>query len=497
MADRKALVALVVLAACGPAMELSPDTAQVEASGPGVSFELLHSDESVTWALEPAELGSIDGAGSKVTYTPPAQVGARTRVKLIAKAEGGAEARATIDVDPFAGAALRLSSDGPDAVRPRVEIVDSEGQAQIVEGGGTVMGLSPGTYSARALSSRRRGPIVDELFTGALTAASIELRAGEITTVPVHYQRRGGSGLLWSGALDADGVEAFGPTVLALGGERRASVVLSTRRFDALALDPDGALWGADATANALVRLRAGLLDVPGRPPPDVELGAHDGSIARPAAMAFARDGALWIANTERRELARFAPEHLLSSGSPAVTHRLSLDALEHATGLAFDARGQLWVALGELDALVAFTAEQLEQGGAQTPTRRIDAANGSLDRPGQPAFDPSGRLWVPNENTGQVVAFTSEQLDQGGTPDPAIVLTHETLQGAHAVAIDSASGLWAATGLGTLVRYAPGRLRASGDSAPAVVIGAPGSGRSKGLLLNPPGRGTPLAFDE
>ena len=196
----------------------------------------------------------------------------------------------------------------------------------------------------------------------------------------------------------------------------------------------------------------------------------------------------LWIASTSSRAMLRLAPAQLVGDGyvSPASVVTPSGMPLHSLVGAAFDTAGRLWVTDQGDSLLLGLSPVGLDAPASPAVATIITATARSLSAPVGLAFDARNRLWVANFGNGTLVRFDPAQLAATGAPAPAVVIAG--LDRPTALAFDAAGSLWVSDMKAqTIVAYGAEQLEASGTPAPRVRIAVSGD-----TLASPTG----LAFD-
>lgn len=182
----------------------------------------------------------------------------------------------------------------------------------------------------------------------------------------------------------------------------------------------------------------------------------------------------LWIASGSSPAILRLAAPQLLAGGrqNPSATVTTSSATLFTINSLAFDRTGTLWVASEDDSLLLAFSPDALAASGFTAASRVIRPTQRSLRAPSAIAFDRLQRLWVANFETGTLVRFDPEQLAASGAPTPAVIisgLSHPT-----GIAFDAEGSLWVANSRSnTVEKYSGAQLEASGSPTPQVELSA------------------------
>jgi DNA-binding beta-propeller fold protein YncE len=194
-------------------------------------------------------------------------------------------------------------------------------------------------------------------------------------------------GLLPLGASSA-APEHFGALVEAHADLRGAS---------AAAFDGDGNLWVCESGRDRLIQIFTDgeRRTIGGR-------GAEAGRFLRPAGIACASDGRVFVSDTGNHRV-----QVLDAQGAPLAafgTRGRGADGLCEPRGIALDSRRVL--VADSLNARVAcFTLDG-------TPLAPLDAG-GALQRPCAVALDALGRVWIADEGTQRIV-----RLDASGAID-------------------------------------------------------------------------------
>jgi sugar lactone lactonase YvrE len=222
-------------------------------------------------------------------------------------------------------------------------------------------------------------------------------------------------------------------------------------------------------------------------PDPDPVPGPVPDPIEGPVPGA-SKNAGLWAASGSSPTVLRLAPDQLTASATvaPRTAVFVSNAELIEPLGIAFDRSGTLWVASHSDSVLAGFRPDAVARSGATTASIVIRPSGGSLSGPAGLAFDAAHRLWVSNADNGTIVRYDPAQLVASGAPAPGVVL--RGLGQPDGLAFDAAGSLWVSDAeTRTISAFSPAQLAASGDPAPAIVISAVGAS-----LANPRG----IAFD-
>ena len=92
---------------------------------------------------------------------------------------------------------------------------------------------------------------------------------------------------------------------------------------------------------------------------------------------------------------------------------------------MAFDSSGNLWVTNAGNSTVVSFTPAQLAAQALPANVVLGDDGSGSLSTPWGLTFDSSNRLWVSNYTTGTLSKYGPGQLTASGSPTPRKSLTN------------------------------------------------------------------------
>jgi sugar lactone lactonase YvrE len=154
----------------------------------------------------------------------------------------------------------------------------------------------------------------------------------------------------------------------------------------------------------------------------------------------------------------------------PATIITTPSAGLETVSAMAFADDGTLWVVSQDDSLLLGFAPGALSSSGPQSASVVISSNHGSLSGPTGIAFDRAGQLWVANPGNGTLVRFQPEQLIASGAPTPRVILSgfgHPT-----GIAIDRVGGLWFTDrAANTVSRLTFGELATTGTPQPTVGI--------------------------
>jgi sugar lactone lactonase YvrE len=192
----------------------------------------------------------------------------------------------------------------------------------------------------------------------------------------------------------------------------------------------------------------------------------------------FDTHGNLWLVDAGGNGSVHEISKAQLAMGSaditPAVTITSGTTLASPAFG-AFDKTGNLWVSSLGTSSVVEYSVSQLTTSGDKAPSVIVQSS--FLGEPGQLQFDSKGNLWVANEHDDIVVEFTKAQLASSGSPDPMVILSNPTagapnLATPWGLQFDSDGNLWVFNyTTGTIVKFKPAQLRASGSPLPKIVL--------------------------
>ena len=180
----------------------------------------------------------------------------------------------------------------------------------------------------------------------------------------------------------------------------------------------------------------------------------------------------LWTVSGSPAALLRLDTLQLADTGKqfPATILTTPSAGLETVSAMAFADDGTLWVVSQDDSLLLGFAPGTLASSGARAASVVISSNHGSLSGPTGLAFDRAGQLWVANPGNGTLVRFQPEQLTASGAPAPKVVLSgfgHPT-----GIAIDRVGGLWFTDKATNAVsRLTFGELATTGTPQPTVGI--------------------------
>jgi streptogramin lyase len=205
--------------------------------------------------------------------------------------------------------------------------------------------------------------------------------------------RYGPDGRLWVVSYDANQIRAYDPASLASGSPRPAIVIRGPRIGSPtdLAFDTVGHLWIANQDSGELVAYTAEQLRTSGAPAPATIVHIAGFGSGTAEAIAFDREGRLWVSGYDDDAVVAVAPGDL-HDGSPPIQERLSLATGSGPIGLTVDERDRLWIAEATADTVAAYA---LSPGG---PPRRPSTTlrSPALIMPHSVTFDAAGNAWVP-----------------------------------------------------------------------------------------------------
>ena len=251
---------------------------------------------------------------------------------------------------------------------------------------------------------------------------------------------------------------------------------------------PINGLWTSSGSEPELLRISTEQLAKSATLDPATHITTPSATLFTLNSVAFDDFGAMWVASQDDSVLVGFIQGSLTSSRSRSakIVIKSNARSLSAPSGLAFDPQNRLWVSNAETGTLVRYDAEQLEQGGSPAPA--VVLAN--MGHPNALAFDAQGALWVADTRNHRLVKFASAKLEMSGSPTPDVQLSgaSSSLEAPSGLAFDRSGRLWVTDpGRQTLVAYSAAQLAASGSPVPAVILA--GTSESAGIP-------TGIAFD-
>jgi streptogramin lyase len=150
---------------------------------------------------------------------------------------------------------------------------------------------------------------------------------------------------------------------------------------------------------------------------------------------------------------------------------------------LAFDPSGDLWVANDDNDTIVELTKAELAKPNPVPSVTISEATPYELSQPYGMVFDRSGDLWVVSNGNSSVYEFTKSQLAKSGAPVPHTTITAGIYTSPGGDAFDSAGDLWLCT-QNEVLEYSKHELDKA-NPQPTVTISSTGCGD---LVFTPAG---------
>ncbi|MCS7058810.1 MAG: hypothetical protein NZL94_08035 [Meiothermus sp.] len=374
---------------------------------------------------------------------------------------------------------LRVEVAGlPPGLPARLRVSGPGGYSQTLTGSQSLR-VAAGPYALQAETLADSHPIVRQAYRGG--QSRICVRANRTTSARIEYRLIPTSGRVWFGEQLRHRVYGFPRSQLGAAGMLRPSPDANTQAFAALAFDREGNLWIARRFGSEphLYRYAATSL---GRenPTPDRRINLRGLSQNhRVNALAFDREGNLWIAAYTADSVFRLSAAQLESAGSgpTALAPQVTL-SVAGPSSLAFDREGNLWVGRGEAGSLaepevLRYNRARLGRSipAGQGPDRNLTTLHWNrINRLGNSslAFDREGNLWVMSLVSGTLHRLPKEVLSGTGSqtfdnPDAdgilRIFLGNGRLYG---MAFDEGGGLWVTYGSDRLAWLSPAQLTAS-----------------------------------
>lgn len=303
---------------------------------------------------------------------------------------------------------------------------------------------------------------------------------------------------LWTASGNPSEILRLDATQLSGTGNRAPATRVTTLSaslvsLNSIAFDTDGTMWIASQEDSTLLGFAPSALRSSASILATTKIGSSNGSLSGPTGLALDRQHRLWVANPSNRTIVRYDRSQLAAGG--AQTPAVVLVGPGRPTALAFDAAGSLWVSDINSNKIFKYAASQLEVSGLPTPVVVLSRNGTSLVNPSGLAFDTFGNLWVANAGSRKISAFTPDQLEADGIPDPHIVLSPSTgsVDLPEGLAFDSDGSLWVMSGDGMLVKFESGSLRTTGAPAPNVRLAVTGHALFWSVAFWPKPAGLPL----
>lgn len=350
-------------------------------------------------------------------------------------------------------------------------------------------------------------PLVRTVYTPRISAPNFCLTKDSTQAVDVTWSVVKTSNALWVG----NGSGGMGTTHgYAASGLRSSATLAPTFSGNlaasrSIAFDKDGNVWALGNTVSdpLVARFSADGFTPGSVPMPDRAITIPGLScIPAAKALAFDKDGNLYVASSCKKELYKLPAASLQASGS--VTPTLTIASFQAIDGLAFDTAGNLWVADGATDELLRFDASALS-GTSASPTRRIKArksdqpADLTALKPDMLAFDKDGNLWSYDFGLNLVFSIAAADLSGSGMANatPTVRISIPVSAVLEGLAFDEGGGLWLPFSAGKLARLSPAQLTvSSGAGAPTMpetIITGSSIGSAQGPAIYPAPKGTPL----
>ncbi|HEX7244190.1 MAG TPA: DUF6531 domain-containing protein [Solirubrobacterales bacterium] len=235
-----------------------------------------------------------------------------------------------------------------------------------------------------------------ELKTSGFAKVEYDYQDGDLSEVAVHDPTIF-SGTLEEGPQKPSEFEA--PAYVdSFGGETSGPGRLSSP--NAVAIDPDGHLWVADAGHR-----RVQEFDSSGAFVNEFGVaGPENGQFIEPRAVAVDPNGMIWVADKNMSWIQKFNPEgKFLDAFGGYGTANGKFTALE---GIAFDSEGHLWTLDG------GKTKPRVQEfSSTGTYIRQFGSAgtaDGQFKEPQGMAIDPEGHIWVADTGNSRIQEFGS-----------------------------------------------------------------------------------------
>jgi hypothetical protein len=385
------------------------------------------------------------------------------------------------------------------------------GTGDVAVGGSTTLSTSrdlplpAGPHTVTAYLVAEGSEMVRIAYTPDVDDPSPCVRAGQTTTVNVHYVRIASSGSLWVGASNTPSgatLLAYDPLDIDSSGSPAAAVAAVTHGSDGFTFDALGNAWvlGGTTADPPVARYPAASLASDGTKTPDIVIDSPSfgAGIPGPKVLAFDSDGNLGVSVVAGNKVVKIAAAALATPGTSAPAAAVEQGGIEAPAGIAFDLAGNMWVAAEGSSTIVRIDAAHLRTSGtgadlvitAWTPSPVI----GTLSSPLGIAFDAAGNLWVNYD--GILARLTPADLAGTGsktiTPSVQIALDVRSLP--LGIAFDEFGGLWFADSVGRFACLGASQLTASGTFAPQIIIDSLDLGYAGWFAIYPAPAFTPLA---
>ena len=265
-----------------------------------------------------------------------------------------------------------------------------------------------------------------------------------------------GSGNLWVANYRGDSILMYTRDAIARGGRIQSRLSIAgpatmLRGPNRLAFDRGGSLWVADYDSDSIVAFTPAAMAKGGAVAPELTIKSE--GVGRPTGLAFDSDGNLWVTNQATGDVISIAAADLHAGGAPkaAVTLAMPGGRSSIPEALAFDREGTMWVALFGGNRVLGFRAPSLSRSGTPAPAFAI-----VTDSPIGLTFDSGGHVWVAE-------ASALRQFDPAHGSAPLRTVKWDAMPHPHTLAIDAAGDLWFSCQNNTIARVSASQL-ASGD---------------------------------